>query len=180
MTDQVQLAPTKVSRKIYLATSWRNEFYPEVLAALIGAGHDVYDFRRPAKGNDGFKWEQVDKDYGQWTPEAYVYRLTSSVIARHGFLLDMDALNWCDTCVLLLPSGRSAHLEAGYAVGAGKDVFVLIPNMKDFQPDLMYLMCHGLFTAGADMLHTLAQMPIGSSPPMGDQGSIYIQMGKLA
>ena len=32
-------------RKIYVASSWRNTFYPEVVARLREAGHDVYDFR---------------------------------------------------------------------------------------------------------------------------------------
>ena len=31
------------SHKIYVASSWRNEYYPEVVNALRNAGHDVYD-----------------------------------------------------------------------------------------------------------------------------------------
>jgi len=58
-----------------------------------------------------------------------------------GFHSDKNGLDWCDTVVLVLPSGRSAHLEAGYAVGQGKDVFVVGPPIKG-EFDLM----HGFFS----------------------------------
>lgn len=47
-----------IQRKIYVASSWRNTFYPEVVARLREAGHDVYDFRNPPSGDPGFKWPQ--------------------------------------------------------------------------------------------------------------------------
>ena len=30
---------------IYVASSWRNTYYPEVVQALRDAGYEVYDFR---------------------------------------------------------------------------------------------------------------------------------------
>lgn len=48
----------------------------------------------------------------------------------------MEALNWADTCVLVLPCGRSAHTEAGWMKGAEKKVIVYIPEMVE--PELMY------------------------------------------
>ena len=50
-------------RKIYVASSWRNEFYPEVVAKLREVGHDVYDFRNPPSGDPGFKCSSVSEDY---------------------------------------------------------------------------------------------------------------------
>lgn len=32
---------------IYVASSWRNPYYPEVVNRLKAEGHDVYDFRNP-------------------------------------------------------------------------------------------------------------------------------------
>ena len=46
-----------IPRKIYVASSWRNTFYPEVVARLREAGHDVYDFR---SGDPGFKWSSKE------------------------------------------------------------------------------------------------------------------------
>jgi hypothetical protein len=48
----------------------------------------------------------------------------------------MEALQQADTCVLVLPCGRSAHTEAGWMAGAGKRVIVFIPEMVE--PELMY------------------------------------------
>lgn len=41
--------------------------------------------------------------------------------------------------VLLLPCGKSAHLEVGYAAGAKKPVLLYAP--EPLQPELMYGMC---------------------------------------
>jgi nucleoside 2-deoxyribosyltransferase len=49
----------------------------------------------------------------------------------------MDALEDCDACVLVMPCGRSAHLEAGFAIGAGKPTAILI---SEGEPELMYKM----------------------------------------
>ena len=47
-----------------------------------------------------------------------------------------EALKWADTCVLVLPCGRSAHTEAGWMAGARKRVIAYIPEMVE--PELMY------------------------------------------
>jgi hypothetical protein len=60
-------------------------------------------------------------------------------IALAGFASDFDAMKWADRCVLVLPSGRSAHLEAGWFAGQGRRVAVLL-NGPLVTPELMYLM----------------------------------------
>jgi hypothetical protein len=131
--------------KIYVASSWRNEFQPLVVAELREDGHDVYDFRHPAPGNDGFSWRQIDPDWsaGEAAPgraqdvAAYIGMLRHPV-AERGFALDMDALRAADVCVYVMPCGVSASLEAGYAVGAGKPTVVYVPKMRE--ADLMVKM----------------------------------------
>jgi hypothetical protein len=49
-----------IQRKIYVASSWRNTFYHEVVARLREAGHDVYDFRNPQSGDPRFKWSSKE------------------------------------------------------------------------------------------------------------------------
>lgn len=41
--------------KIYVASSWRNPYFPEVVKRLRAEGHDVYDFRNPPHGGNGFR-----------------------------------------------------------------------------------------------------------------------------
>lgn len=122
--------------RIYLASSWRNGQQQKILHALRDAGHEVYDFRNPAPGESGYQWTEIDPDWQRWSPRAFRDALKHP-IAEHGFNRDMDALRSCDACVLLLPCGRSAHLEAGWAAGNGKPLGVLL---ADGEPELMLKM----------------------------------------
>lgn len=45
--------------KVYVASSWRNSYQPEVVKALRLSGHDVYDFCQP---NTGGPQEQREKE----------------------------------------------------------------------------------------------------------------------
>lgn len=122
--------------KIYAASSWRNDIQPIIVAELRKKGYEVYDFRNPLPGNFGFHWSDIDPAWKNWTPEQFKKALNHP-IAEGGFALDMNALRECDVCILILTSGRSAHLEAGYAIGAGKPTIILLQNGE---PELMYKM----------------------------------------
>lgn len=121
--------------KIYVASSWRNEFQQGVVAALREDGHDVYDF----KDAEGFSWGEVDKRYPKWVTDIPKYlEGLNHPAAERGFKRDMDALKACDACVYVMPCGVSASLEAGWACGAGRRLFVYIPGLRE--PDLMVKM----------------------------------------
>ena len=136
--------------KIYVASSWRNQYYPEVVKRLREEGHEVYDFRNPPHGGHGFRWTEVDENAMDWTFEQYAEGLHHPKAERQ-FAADLEALEWADTCVLVLPSGRSAHTEAGWMAGAGKRVIVYLPEMVE--PELMYK----LFDQVVDNLDDLVQ-----------------------
>lgn len=120
--------------KIYLASSWRNAYQPVALGALRAAGHEVYDFRNPTPDNTGFGWRQViDRPI---TDCATMLEALAHPVAGRGFGYDFAAMQWADACVLLLPCGNSAHLEAGWFAGRGKPVVVLVHELRE--PELMY------------------------------------------
>ena len=121
--------------KIYIASSWRNKYYEQVVKHLRGHGFEVYDFRNPPHGGAGFHWTDVDENAPDWNFEQYREGLHHPLAERQ-FQSDLDALEWADTCVLVLPCGRSAHTEAGWMAGRGKKVIVYIPEMQE--PELMY------------------------------------------
>lgn len=158
--------PDHRSRRIYLASSWRNDFYPEVLMALRRAGHEVYDFRNPAPCNTGFHWSDIDPQWQMWTVRQYARPLTSHPKAAAGYELDKRGLDWAEICVLLLPCGRSAHLEAGYAIGRGKPtIFYLRPA---FEPELMYRLGQGFCFDFSGMLGAIDTLP----EPAGAEGTL--------
>lgn len=129
---------------IYLASSWRNPHQPTLVEYFRNQGLEVYDFRNPAgvdgDGEDtGFHWSEIDSDYKHWTSDDYIEALDDD-IAKAGFKSDMDALKAADIVVLVNPCGRSAHLELGWAVGAGKETAIYLPQDDEVVPELMYSM----------------------------------------
>lgn len=134
------LKPKEGPMKFYVASSWRCPALDSVFSELKRLGHEAYDFRA-----EGFSWRDVYPHCSSdetWTAGALTAALAHPVSAE-GFERDMEALRACDVVLLVLPSGRSAHLEAGWAACAGKHVAVLAPN--GCKPELMYRMTRGVF-----------------------------------
>lgn len=131
--------------RIYAASSWRNIYQAEIVGLLRYFGHQVYDFKNPNQAK-GFAWSDIDKEWEKWDRNNYRQLLLSHPRAAQGFMSDYRAMQWADVCVLVLPCGRSAHLEAGYFNGANKRLVVYMPETQE--PDLMYLMAQNIcFTA---------------------------------
>ena len=120
---------------IYVASSWRNSLQPAIVNILRRIGHRVYDFRAPAPGNNGFHWSAIDPDWGKWTAQQYRDALQHP-IAKEGYAHDIEALKSCDTVTLVLPAGRSASWEFGYAMGQGKNAYVI--QFDSQEPELMF------------------------------------------
>ena len=136
--------------RVYVASSWRNPYQPEVVARLREAGHEVYDFRDPKDNPGGFHWADVDARWQEWTAREYIEQLWHPV-AEKGFQADFRAMEWADACVLVLPCGRSAHTEAGWFAGKGVKTIVYIPEKQE--PELMYK----LFDAVVDSIDGILQ-----------------------
>ena len=128
---------------VYVASSWRNAHQPEVVGALRAAGVDCYDFRNPAEGEHGFSWQQVgasDYQHGdRWEPSE-IGRVLDEPTALKGFDLDFGAMRDARACVLVMPCGRSAHIEAGFFVGAWRPLHVLLTGPAE--PELMWRMAY--------------------------------------
>ena len=130
-------------QNIYLASSWRNIHQKEFVELLRNLGHDVYDF----KEENGFNWKDINNDYKNWTVNEYRNALKHP-LAQAGYENDINALKQCTMCVLLLPSGRSASWEFGYAMGQNKPGVVI--QLDKVEPELMYM--------EADILTSVAEV----------------------
>jgi hypothetical protein len=140
-------------KKIYVASSWRNYVQPWIVSDLRKLGHEVYDFKNPPHGRGGFAWSEIDPAWNDWTADQYKKALEHP-IARAGFKSDFDAMRWADTCVMVLPCGRSANSEAGWMKGAGKSVYVL--QLEKQEPELMYSLYDGVITSGTELFSIFA------------------------
>jgi len=119
--------------KVYVASSWKNEHYPEMVSALRQAGFDVYDFR---DSSTRFRWDEVFEPGQTYTAASYRKALAHPK-SRVGYQGDLTALLNSDICVLCLPAGRSASWELGLAMGLRKGSIVYFPDGE--QPDLMFM-----------------------------------------
>lgn len=141
-------------RRIYVASSWRNHLQVAVVHILRQAGHEVYDFKNP-EGGTGFHWSETMPSYqsGSDTCSADDY-LTALDHPRsiEGFESDFDAMKWADTCVLVLPCGRSAHLEAGWFAALGDKELVILLDGPEVTPELMYRMADVIVPTFDDLL----------------------------
>lgn len=138
--------------RVYVASSWRNTIQQTICQLLVEAGHQIYDFRNPP-GQAGFAWRDIEDGWKEWSNEKYRDILLHHPKAAHGFTADMRGMLWADTCVLVLPCGRSAHLEGGWFAGAGRRLIVYMPAKEE--PDLMYLMAQHLCFTPEELLAAL-------------------------
>jgi len=189
--------------KIYVASSWRNPYFADVVSCLRAAGHEVYDFRNPPHGGHGFKWAEIAPDMGvgaaacagsaagaggagcagagagagapgvvgavgaatgggaagcageaatEWTFDQYRQGLKHPKAERQ-FAADLEAMLWADTCVLVLPCGRSAHTEAGWFSGRGLKTIAYIPQFDE--PELMYKLFDAIVATPTELLEAL-------------------------
>ncbi|WP_052069844.1 hypothetical protein [Rhodococcoides fascians] len=132
---------TQVSapQNIYVASSWRNIMQEVVVHTLRAARFDVYDFKNPPNGK-GFHWSEVGLQRENDTcSKADYLQAIQLPRAVEGYASDFAAMQAADTFVLVLPCGRSAHLELGWAVGAGKKTAILL-DKDPVTPELMYRM----------------------------------------
>lgn len=120
-----------------------------MVATLRAAGHEVYDFRQPKEGRNGFAWADIDPEWQRWSVDAF-RAVLDHPIAQAGFELDRDALNRADTGVLVMPCGRPAHLELGYLAGQGKPCAVLACD--PMEPELMVKLASGGVLTSLDEL----------------------------
>ena len=127
--------------RIYVASSWRNQHQQKLVKLLRENKHKVYDFTQPGGEAKPNVWDEIKLDHDSCSQAEYAKAMTDEKVVQR-FSEHLEALTDADTCILLLPCGRSAHSEAGFMAGLGKRVFVF-NNDNEIKPELMYLLYDG-------------------------------------
>jgi len=118
---------------LYIIGSLRNERVPEIARTLRDAGYDTFDDWHAGGPEADDEWQRYEGTRGRTYKEAL-----AGFHARHVFEFDKYHLDRADAAVLVLPAGKSAHLELGYMIGRGKAGYVLFDKEPD-RYDVMYL-----------------------------------------
>lgn len=120
--------------KLYIASSWSNSSLVIGLANILREeGHEVDCFCDESSGRYVFHWSQINPIRNQLDAVTFLQHKE----AQRAFTEDKKWLDWAEGVILVLPAGRSAHLEAGYAVGQGKLVWAW-GSLPKGEWDVMY------------------------------------------
>lgn len=117
---------------IYLIGSLRNPKIPGIGIKLRNAGFEVFDDWFAAGEIADDSWQAYEKKRGKTYPEAL-----KSFAGQHVFDFDAFHLNRAEIGVLVLPAGKSGHLELGWLIGRGKPGYVLFDKEPE-RWDVMY------------------------------------------
>lgn len=141
-----------MSKVVYLIGSLRDRKIPEVGEYLRqSTGFEVFD-----------QWWTASEDADDWLRDYFKFRNLSykdaihSYAAQHIFTFDKHHLDRADIGVLVMPSGKSCHLELGYLAGQGKSTFVLFDQEPE-RVDIMYNFATDIFFNKEELVKKLCE-----------------------
>lgn len=133
-------------KSLYLIGSLRNENVTSVAKKLRSLGLEVFDDWMAAGPTADDCWKEYETGRGRTYKEAL-----RGYAARHVFEFDKYHLDRCDAACLVLPAGKSGHLEFGYVSGSGKPTFILLDG-QDTRFDVMYQFATEVFHNEEEMV----------------------------
>ena len=119
--------------KVYIIGSLRSDNVPAVAKYLrLNTKHDIFDDWYAAGPEADDMWQKYEQARDHNFSEAL-----KGHAAQHVYQYDKKHLDEADAGVLVLPAGKSGHLEAGYLIGQGKPVYILLQREPE-RFDVMY------------------------------------------
>lgn len=127
--------------KIYIASSWKmKDVVIKLAKSLTEVGHEVDAFCDDSNGRISFNWSElidIMKEEGTDISQLDAKEMMKHWRVQEAFKEDKKWIDWADALIMLMPCGRSSHLEAGYAVGKGKKLYI-VGGFKKGEFDTMY------------------------------------------
>jgi hypothetical protein len=126
-----------MKKKIYIIGALKNNEITNIAEELRKINnksieYDVFDqWITPGPDADQYLFEYSKKR--GWN---YKEALTCDA-ARNNFDFDKRHIDSADIVVMVMPAGKSAHLELGYSIGKGKEAHILFDKEPE-RFDLMY------------------------------------------
>lgn len=122
--------------KVYIIGSLRNPVIPEVSETLRKeTEYEVFDDWYAAGPEADDFWKSYEVNRGHSYSEAL-----DGYAAKHVFDFDKHHLDTSSAAILVLPAGRSGHLELGYMAGKGARTYILLDKgyVDEGRYDVMY------------------------------------------
>jgi len=133
---------------IYLIGSLRNPEIPKLAKVLRDQGLEVFADWYAAGELADDAWRDYERGQGFSFREAL-----ARPAARNVFDFDKRHIDASSVVVLVLPAGKSGHLELGYALGRGKKGYILLDNPDRW--DVMYQFATAVFDKEEELVAAL-------------------------
>jgi hypothetical protein len=117
---------------IYIIGSLKNPNIPVVASALRADGHHVFDEWYACGPDADRHWREHHQQAGRDFKSAMWSDFTN-----HSFEFDRQHMMMSDTGILVLPAGKSGHMELGWMIGKGKRGIIYMEQEPEAW-DLMY------------------------------------------
>lgn len=124
---------------VYVIGSLRNAKIPGVAEELrLRLGWDVFDDWFAAGPTADDHWRDYEQSRGHTFQQAL-----QGFSGQHVFMFDRAHLARASHVVLVLPAGKSGHLELGWALGRGAKGYILLDDQPE-RFDVMYAFADGV------------------------------------
>lgn len=139
-------------KAIYLIGSMKNELVPKVANVIEKElGIEAFcDWHSPGPEADDY-WKAFEKLRGRDFKQSF-----HGPHAKHVFEFDKQHLDRCDGTLLVMPAGKSAHLELGYMVGRGKPGWILFDKEPE-RLDVMLRFAKDIYMSVETMIEGLKE-----------------------
>ena len=138
-------------KSIYIIGALKNRAIMELANELRTAGFDAFDdWLTPGPEADSFLLE-YEKKRGRNYKEAL-----KGHAAQHCFTFDKKHIDRCAMAVMVMPAGKSGHLELGYVIGQGKKGYILFDQEPD-RMDIMYNFATDIFFSREELIQRLKE-----------------------
>lgn len=124
-------------KTVYVIGALKNPAIPVIGRLLRTWGYDAFDEWWCCSEDADEWWQQYAKDRGQTYKEAL-----ASYHAKNVADFDLFHINRAHGALLVMPAGKSAHMELGHFNGQKKPAFVLFDKEPD-RYDIMYRLALG-------------------------------------
>lgn len=126
--------PPAVKKQVYIAGSLRNNAIVNIHKWIEeNTNWTVFSDWKAAHPDGDDAWRDYEKSLGYSFKQAL-----KRPAAQNIFQFDKKHIDASDAMVLVLPAGKSGHLELGYAVGKGKKTAILLEQEDPERWDIMY------------------------------------------
>ena len=139
--------------QVYIIGSLRNPNIPAVGKEVRALGMEAFDNWHAAGPHADDSWQAYETNRGHSYEEALHGRT-----AKHAFNFDRANLDLSDAAIMVMPAGKSGHLELGYMAGRGKPTYILTeaqPDRFDLMPNFATMVTNDLASVLRDLQERL-------------------------